>query len=95
VPRFRIRFHEEVYVDLCVEAPSREAVSKWAEDNDRCADAVSEHITQQAVTDRYVSDLALWRKDDGKPGTVHVIDEHGDQVRKETAVEHGIPTRSS
>ena len=81
MPFFRIRFHEEIYVDLCVEAPSREAASLWAEDRDgKFADATSEHLSEQTVVERYVSDLAPWKKDDGNPGVVYELDAEGEQI---------------
>ena len=81
MPKFRIQFHEEVYVDMCVEAPSRNAVTLWAEDRDgKFSDATAEHVASQTVVDRYIDILAPWEKEDGDPGIVYEVDAEGKQV---------------
>ena len=81
MPKFRIRFHEQVYIDLCVEAPSRNAVTLWTEDRDGTfADATAEHLTEQNVVARYVDVLAPWEEGDGDPGIVYEVDAVGKQV---------------
>lgn len=86
MPKFRLHMHEEISVDLCVEAPSQDAVTLWVENRDgKFADAMAASLPEQVILARYVDELTPWVTNDGNPGVVYEVDAEGKQVgKKET-----------